>query len=279
MDLLNNKLKERELAVRVIDAGTNAGTVITQPKTGLAARIMEPEESQEWGTDVLMTIGNRPIRQAALTSLTNYLKESGSAPTDDVRNQRAMLELVRIENTLASLPESTREAKMQIEQAAAEIVNGASFSETATKYSRGPLVGDATITITRNCPFGLFLEKEAFATEEGKVTPVLPGLTGYVLFEVKKHNKGETSATDTTEGRIILVPYHPDPRTVDEVRARAALGQVEMSLRDKDVINMLPAMLRPNKILPSESASPTKAQDVKKPGQTDAGTPPVKKKK
>ena len=116
---------------------------------------------------------------------------------------------------------------------------------------------------------GRILEKEAFATDVGKVTRVVPGLTGYVLFEVKEQNKGETRATDTTEGRIILIPYHPDPKTVDQVRARAALGQVDMALRDSDVVNMLPSMLRPQTLKPTPGATPVR--EVKKQPAKDAG--------
>jgi len=268
MSLLRDKLQHRNLSCREIDAGSGAVAPTKPLQHGRTAQLMSAPDIEKLGKDTMLTVGGRPVRQPDFDMLCAYLEASGSAPTEDVRHQRAMLELIRIENTIASFPAAAREAESQMGAAAAEVANGASFVETATKYSRGPLVGDAKMTITRNCPFGLFLEKEVFDAKEGAVTKVVPGLTGYVMFKVEKHINGATRPEDKVEGRIIVVPYHPDPKELDKARARAALGQVALMLRDEQVVGLLPAMLRPGKVLPAKEL-PTKQNGKQDAEKTD----------
>jgi hypothetical protein len=41
---------------------------------------------------------------------------------------------------------------------------------------------------------------------------------------------------------MILVPYHPDPAEIDQVRNRAIMGPIEIAVRDDDAFKKLPTL-------------------------------------
>jgi hypothetical protein len=237
------------------------------------ARLMTPDEVQQHGADVLMTVNGRPVRYSALDGMISYLQGFTASGDDSARQQRAMLELIRLESTLAAFPESADVAAQQIKEARQLLDGGGEFGEVARQYSRGPLQEDGKVKITRNCPFGLAVEMAAFATDEGKLTDAIQGYTGYVLVQVDKKTKGTNPDgapnpdLDQVEARMILVPYHPDPAEIDQVRNRAIMGPIEIAVRDDDALGKLPTLYRAST-----------AKDEKLPIAPDTGDKEVEKK-
>ena len=249
--MLGGKFSDRKLNMRSIDAGTNSVAPAMSAPQKKPATLLSDDQKKALGSDAMLLIEGRPIREAEFNTRKTYLEAAGSAPTEDVRNQRAMLELLRIEAAIGSYPQAAAEANKQMLDAQQEIQDGKEFVEVAKKYSRGPLVQDAKMTVTRNCPYGLLIEKAAFETPEGKATGIIRGLNGYAMIHVDKQNKDDDPRRCSVEGRMILIPYHPDPGELQQIQSRVALGQVNLQLRDKDVINSLPVMMRPSQVIDS----------------------------
>jgi hypothetical protein len=247
---LIEKFRVRGLEVRSIDAGTTTVTAVAAPVTPTQrqARLMTPKELQAFGADVLMTVNGRPVSYAALDQMLAYLKGFPASGDDSTRQQRAMLELIRLESTLAAFPESALAAEQQVQEALKRLQDGTEFGEVARQYSRGPLQEEGKIKVTRNCPFGLAVEMAAFATEAGKLSATIQGYTGYVLLKVDSATKGANpdgaanADLDVVDAHMILVPYHPDPAEIDQVRNRAIMGPIEIAVRDDDAFKKLPTL-------------------------------------
>lgn len=279
-ELLRQKLTDRDMDFRSIDAGkAGPSGPIAQPVARREARLMTAKELDTFGADVLLTVDGRPVLQSDFSALRSYLDTlvAPDQPQDvqqrmaESRDQRAMLELMRIETTIANAQEAATEAELTIGEALAEIRGGADFAQVAKKFAQGPLAEDAKVVITRNCPFGLLVEKAAFATEEGQTTPVVRGSSGYVVVKVEERKEGETPLASQVHGRMLMVPYHPDPAELDRIRASLVLGQVALALRDKAVIHFLPPQLRPAQVIDPNQEKEAIDLDA---GHTDAEPAP-----
>jgi hypothetical protein len=270
---LQAKLKQRSMDIKSIDAGKSANAPTAQAPARRPAVLMSEEQVAAQGKDTLMLVEGQPIRQSDLDGLMQYMEQSGTAPTADVRQQRAVLELVRTAAVMGSLGEATADALRQMQEARAAAEGGEDFVEVAKKFSRGPLVDDAKLTFTRNCPYGLAVERAVFATAPGQMTDIIAGQTSFILVKVEKVNSSDEPLTATVEGRVIMIPYHPDPTEIQQVQTRVALGQASMQLRDKQVLEILPTMLRPSGVA---GEKPTQSDSDAAPKADDAQKAPVK---
>jgi PPIC-type PPIASE domain len=283
---LNQKLANRTLEVRAIDAGLGnvAPAFQPTPSTPQSARVMTGDESTGLPEEVMMVAEGSYVTWSEYQTLVDYLSTIPAAGDASARDQRATLELVRIHAVLGAFPESSDEAKEHIHAAQEELANGQDFHEVLNRYGTGPnMVQDGRVQITHFCPYGLFVEQAAFATEPGKISAPIQGLTGFVLLAVDKVTKGEKPDADVVDARMIVVPYNSDPTDLDKVRLRAATGQVEVKVRSDAVMDKLPPMLRPKgevapvKKLEAGAVAPATLDPTKGPVKEEEATPIPKK--
>lgn len=265
---LRDRLQNRKVDYRTIDAGTSAIASVTtpQPMQPQLARRMTSEELQKYPEEVLMVVQGRPVRRADLQRTIDYLATVPAAGDEAARQQRATMEVIRLEAMLASFEESHTEAQSQIQAAAQELADGKTFAEVQNRYGRGPnLAAEGKVQITRFTPFGLEVEAVAFSTPEGKVSAPVRGASGYAIVAVDKVQKSDQDAGDLIEARLLFVPYHGDPGEMDKVRNMAMTGQVDLVVRDDAALQMLPMGLRPQgavqKGLPRELKAETIAPE------------------
>ncbi|MGE3175131.1 MAG: hypothetical protein AB7O97_21060 [Planctomycetota bacterium] len=273
-DELRDKLHNRNLDVRAIDAGRASGMSSIPPSAAAPiqrreARLMDEAERNGLPENILMQVGGSLVNGSEYQQLLDYLATLPGVGGEPERRQRALLELVRIHAVLGSFPESMEAGMERIRSAATELAEGAQFDAVRAQYDTSKNIGkDGKVQITRLCPYGLFVEMAAFATEIGKVSTPVRGLTGYVLVAVDGITRGETSQHDVVDARILIVPYHDNPAELDAVRLKAATGQVDVAVRTQELLDGLPAVYRVQAMKPVEE----KPVDVK-PGEIKPGQP------
>lgn len=242
--MLKDKIANRALNVRSIDAGTSAAAPVAtmQPRK---ARMMTPEERHDAGDDVLLIAAGRPVRQAQVDELMNYLRSSPTSGDDELRSQKVMFELIRTEATAGAFGDSARKAEAQIQAIAAELAAGKPFEELA-KQSTGPGADQGgKIEVTRNTYFGVKLEQVAFTTKEGGVSSPFLTPMGWCILRCNKQLKGETPDSDRVECGLIQIALNSDPKQLGQIQSQVATGQIDLALRDEKVMAMLPPLFRP----------------------------------
>lgn len=236
-----------EPKLKVIDAGTSAAMVAATPAANMPrkARVAQDSEMEAMTEDVLFMVNGRTIRRAAVDELVDYMKGFAGSGTDEIRMQRAVMELIRTEAAHGAFLAQAEDASARIREMEAELQKGASFADLA-KASAGPGAenGGSLGMITRNTPHGLKLEQIAFGTRPGAVSPIFRSPQGFNLLKVEKFEKGETVDQDKVEVRLILVPFAEDLGEVRQVQMAVATGQIEVVLRDESFREMLPAQFR-----------------------------------
>jgi hypothetical protein len=272
-DVLREKFAGRALAPRSTDAGTSAiaAPAPVAQATIKRARIMTDAEAKQQA-EAMYIVDGRPVSRAQVDAMLTYLKTFPASGDDQSRAQRATMEVIRIESMLAAVPDQASQAKKLIEEASAKVAGGMAFGEAAKVYSSGPgLLQDGKVTITHFSPLGLAVEAAAFQGKDGSVVGPLLSANGFVLVQIEKHVKGDTADADQVEARLIQVPFHPDPKEMEQIRQRASVGKIDVVARDQAAMEMLPMYLRPpasiapqqpaNKQLPKADLSD---EDVKK---------------
>jgi hypothetical protein len=256
--LLRSKFAERAFQVRAIDAGQSAAASVFNANvapitTPQRARPFSDVESKSLHADVIMTVDGSTVTQAELDQLIAYLGTMPSPGDRPAMQQRATLELIRIHALMAAFPDTAKEARNNIATAREELGKGQDFDEVLKRYGTGPnMAQGGKVQITRYCPYGLAVEAAAFSGKEGEITQPVTGLTGMVLLHLGKRMAQEgsqdTGPSETIDARMIQVPYNLDQAAVDKQRGRAALGQVEIAVRNDEIMAMLPAMYRANPV-------------------------------
>jgi hypothetical protein len=66
---------------------------------------------------------------------------------------------------------------------------------------------------------------------------------------------------------LLQIPYLADPKDMEQARQKAALGKIDVAVRDEKMFERLPAFLQP---LPAPVVPPTKADDASKAPKVDS---------
>ncbi|MCR9248610.1 MAG: peptidylprolyl isomerase [bacterium] len=252
--MLANKLARQPQSIKSIDAGTK-----TPPRPKAApvqkARTFTPGELQSHGADTMMLVDGIAVKQAEFEGLMNYMRSLANTGTDAMRSQRILFELIRTYAVAAAFPDSN--AKQRATSVADQMKNGADVFELVE--SNSAVLGaqpDGTITVTRNSFLGTSLEKAAFELKEGETSAPFRNVFGFCVLQATKIEKGAKPELDRIIAKGVQVRYVDDQNRLNMAQGNASRGQVEVVARDDKVLEMLPAMYRPNPVAPVKPADP-----------------------
>ncbi|MEY4673887.1 MAG: PPIC-type domain [Planctomycetota bacterium] len=276
--MLQDKIANRKLELRAIDAGSTPSAapaaVQNLAPTGMepkVARVAGPDEVGSMPADVLMTINGRSVTSKDLAELVEYQKAFAASGNDELRNARAVVELLRIETAHAKFAESAEKALEAAQQALKMLDGGKPFGDVAKQFSKMPGAdnGGELGWVTRNSYHGLAIERMGFTTKVGTHSGIFRSPLGYTILQVGKFEKGEHAPQvsevpeegsedqkaankdprdrDKLQAKIILIPYGNDLAEVRNTQNDVAMGNLDIVVRNDEVMAMLPAMFRAKK--------------------------------
>jgi hypothetical protein len=243
--ILAEKLGAKKPTWKAIDAGVAVSPVqampmSTQPR---AARVGNPDEFADHGNDVMLTVNGRPVTRGAYDQLMEHLAKTPNAGAEAQRSQRVLLELIQLEGIAAMFPDN--EAAERTGDLVGQLEAGKPIAELAKAVGTLPgAAEDGRIELTRNSMYGLRFEREAFATEPGRRARPFRTANGLVILQVDSMVKGATPEQDKLVLHAIQVPYTPDAQQLQKVQASVSMGQIDVVVRDDQVLAMLPEMFR-----------------------------------
>ncbi len=241
--MLASKLGQRGQTFKAIDAGTAA--TAPAPVTELRrARVMTAQELEAQPKDVLLTVNGRPIRQGQFDELMTYLKSSPTSGDDSQRAQRVLFDLVRTESVVAALPENP--AIGQVGDVMGQLESGKAIADLAK--SVGTVQGaqpDGSVDVTRNSVLGTKVEQVAFSLQAGQRSRAFHTPQGIAVIQVDSLEKGASPELDKVKAHIVQVPWQADPTVIQKAQAAAATGQLDLLVRDQQVLDMMPQMWKP----------------------------------
>jgi len=246
--MLAEKLGVRGQAFKNIDAGTSASA--PAPVAPMSkARLMTPAELESQPKDVmfLLSVQGKPgyaVRQTQYDELMQYLASSPASGNDEIRAQRVMFDLIRTFSVVAAFPENAAEG--QIADIYGELESGKKMADIVKTY--GVVQGakeDGSIEVTRNSYLGTKVEQVAFSLQPGQRSRPFHGPQGMMVLEVDSAEKGATPDLDKLMARIVLSSYQADPATLQKAQSAAVSGQVDIAVRDQQVMDLLPALFKP----------------------------------
>lgn len=241
-DLLTKKFERRSLSVRAIDAGQ--WTLAAQPTTPQVAprhaRLMQSDELAIYGDDVMMLVSGTPISRTLFNQLVAH---QGDQVPADVRGQMAVYELIRTEGTAAEFTESDVEGLLQ--EITTKLAAGKTVAELVPTYGTLPgAAEDGRIEVTRNSRFGPRLEQLAFSSEVGATTRPFRHHGGVVVLHKVGVEKGASPELDKVIAHALHVPYSNDPAQLQKAQVAISSAQIEIVVRDKATMMLLPMMFR-----------------------------------
>ncbi|HEU4418604.1 MAG TPA: peptidylprolyl isomerase, partial [Planctomycetota bacterium] len=240
--MLANKLQGPAQAFRAIDAGVNRPPAAAPTPQPRLARIGAGDELASFPPDVMMVVNGRPINRSLFDAIMTHMKVAGGAEPENMRAQRVLYDLVAIEVMSGAFAES--EAEVGLGEVLAELDKGKTMQELAKKH--GTLQGDpdGRVEVTRNSPLGPRLEYIAFETKPGTRAKPFRNARGIVLLQVDSLEKGATPDLDKVIGTAIQIPFSSDPATLARAQQNVNLAQMDIIVRDADVLAMLPQRWR-----------------------------------
>ncbi|MEY3160722.1 MAG: PPIC-type domain [Planctomycetota bacterium] len=273
--MLQDKIASRKLELRSIDAGTTPSAASNVPASVLApgqepkkARVAGQDEVGNMTADVAMTINGRNVTFKDLEELVAYQTAFSASGNDELRKARAVVELLRIETAHAKFAENAEKALEAAQQALKMLEGGKPFGDVAKLFSKMPGAegGGDLGWVTRNSYHGLAIERIGFNTKVGANSGIFRSPLGYTILQVVKFEKGEHTPQAAEEGsedqkaanqdprdrdklqaKIILIPYGTDVAEVRNTQNDVAMGNVDIVVRNDEVMAMLPAMFRASK--------------------------------
>ncbi len=276
--MLQDKIATRKLELRSIEAGTTPSAAANVPASAIApgvepkkARVAGPDEVGSMAADVAMTINGRSVTHKDLQDLVEYQKAFSASGNDELRMARAVVEMLRIETAHAKFAESAEQALEAAQQALKMLEGGKPFGDVAKQFSKMPNAegGGDLGYVTRNSYHGLAIERMGFATKVGEHSGIFRSPLGYTILLVTKFEKGEHTPQvsevaeegsedqqaankdprdrDKLQAKIILVPYGTDIAEVRNTQNDVAMGNLDIVVRNDEVMAMLPAMFRATK--------------------------------
>ncbi|MEZ6037493.1 MAG: hypothetical protein R3F29_08435 [Planctomycetota bacterium] len=243
-NLLRNKLNRPEHNFRAIDAGASAASqpLAAPRQQRKAARIGTAEELGQQPEGTMLVVEGRGISQGFFDKVMDYMREH-SAGDEAVKAQRVLFDMIRTEAMAAAFYESEGEAKFG--DVLGQLQQGKSVAELAKET--GSVNGadpEGRVEVTRNSPHGPFFEHIAFTTEPGTDAAPFRNAFGYVLMHVDSIEKGATPEQDKAICHVAQVGY-ADRAEVARAQLRVNTGQIEVIVRDQEVLDMLPALFKP----------------------------------
>ena len=241
--MLASKLGQRGQSFKAIDAGTTAAAPAPAPEMR-RARVMTAQELATQPKDVLLAVNGRPIRQGQFDELMNYMKSSPASGDESLRAQRVLFDLVRTESVVAALPENPAEG--QVGDVMGQLESGKPIADLAK--SVGTVQGaqpDGSVEVTRNSVLGPKVEQVAFSLQAGQRSRAFHTPQGIAVVQVDSIEKGASPDLDKVKAHIVQVPWQADPAVIQKAQAAAATGQLEILVRDQQVLDMLPQMWKP----------------------------------
>lgn len=238
------KLGKRGQTFAAIDAGSNAPPPSVAAPTMRKARVMTAEELSQHGQDVVATVNGLPVRQGQIDALLNYLKSSPVAGDDTQRAQRVWFDVIRTQAMVASFPEN--EAGARIADALGELEQNKPFAEVVKHF--GTVQGaqpDGSVEITRNSFLGTQFEQLAFTLQPGSRSRPFYTAQGAAILHVDAVEKGASPELDKVKAKVIQVAWQTDPATLQRALTAATTGQVEVLVRDANVLKQLPPLYQP----------------------------------
>lgn len=227
-------------AFRTLDAGKSAvAQAVAPPVAPRPARLMADDERANFTGDTMLVVNGSPIRQQLYDELMTYQE---TLPGDDaqksVRSMMAIADLVRIETIATTFAESGAEAHLA--DAVSELDSGKSFEEVVKAHGTlRDTPADGRIQVMRRSPWGVRFEQVAFSTPVGKHSRPFRHHSGFVVIKPEEFVKGATPDVDKVVVRVLCVPYG-EPEAITKAEGMLANGQVEIVVRDKEVLRMLP---------------------------------------
>jgi hypothetical protein len=88
-------------------------------------------------------------------------------------------------------------------------------------------------------------EMVAFATKPGTNSKPFRTANGVVIFHSKAVEKGATPELDKVIGHVVQVPYTTEEGVLQKAQLAVNMGQVEITVRDAQTLELLPQMFRP----------------------------------
>ncbi len=254
--LLSDKLTARSQSFRSIDAGVIATPVPQAPPAAPRyARISTKDEMASLPQDTMLTVNGRPVSRGNFNQLMDHLRLSPSTGDESMRAQRALFELVMTEGMAAAFPES--EAEGILADVLPQLEQGKSMADLAKAI--GTVRGaspEGRVELTRNSNFGPHFEQIAFATAAGQRARPFRNAQGIVVLAVESNEKGATPELDKVTGTAIQIPHSTDQGALQKAQMSISMGQLDIVVRDDEVLQMLPPVWRQPAPVPEQIPTP-----------------------
>lgn len=239
-DLLRG-LGKNKISWRAIDAGKTMATSspTAPPMARRPARLMADDEKASAARDTMLMVNGNAISQPAYDELMAYLGATpGDAQVQSMRSMMCLADLIRIEVMTNEFRENGSETRLA--EALAEMEGGKGIGDVIKKYGTlRDVPADGKIEVTRNSVHGPRFEFVAFSTPAGARSRPFRHHTGFVVIQVDSVAKGATPELDKISAQVLCVPY-AEAEAVLKTESQLANGQVDIVVRDKDVMRMLP---------------------------------------
>ncbi len=245
--LLSTKLQRGKPVFKSIDAGKPASAVpIAPPRVQRKyARIGNAEEMNFGGNTMMIMVNDRAISQASYDGVMDYLRESGNTGTEELRAQRVLFDLIRVEAVASQFLENEGEIKLSENLA---LLEDGTKSMAAAAAEFGSVAGakeDGAVQVTRNSILGPYFEYVAFSTPVGKMSRPFRTTNGYALIKVDSVEKGAQTGLDKVLCHVVQFAYSPDQKVMQQAQFKVNSGQVDIRVRDQAVLDLLPALFKP----------------------------------
>jgi hypothetical protein len=247
-ELLIEKFANRTFEVQTIDAGaSNALPAMAPPVARRHARLMLEDEIANYPENVLVVVNGNPITRERVQHLVEH---QNPATPEEQRTQLALSELIRVEAIASEFADS--DAMAQAMQVAQQVAGGKKLAELIPSYSTlDGAKSDGAIDVQRHSPYGLSLEQAAFDAKPGEHVAPLRHSQGIVLLEVDSIEKGASPEQDKVIAHALLVPYTTEKDRHIQAQLEVARGQMDIVVRDKDAMRMLPQIYRDPEMFPA----------------------------
>jgi hypothetical protein len=239
--MLAQKLGKRGQTFKAIDAGTSVAAAPAAVAPAKKARLMEAKEVEGQPADVMLLVGNQPIKQGQFDELMAYLATSPVAGDEASRAQRVLFDLVRTASVVGAFPENG--ALGQVGDLLGQLQSGKPIAELIKAV--GSVQGakeDGSVEITRNSYLGTKVEQVAFTLKAGEPSRPFATPQGLLILQVDSLEKGASPELDKVKAKALLVPWQADPAALQKAQVAAMQGQVDLVVRNQQVLDMLPAM-------------------------------------
>ena len=240
--MLANKLQSPAQTFRAIDAGVNRPPAAAPTPQPRLARIGAGDELAGFPPDVMLIVNGRPINRSLFDAIMTHMKVAGGAEPENMRAQRVLYDLVAIEVMSGAFAES--EAEVGLGEVLSELDKGKTMQELAKKHGILQSDPDGRVEVTRNSPLGPRLEYIAFETKPGTRAKPFRNARGIVLLQVDSFEKGATPDLDKVIGTAVQIPFSSDAATLARAQQNVNLAQMDIIVRDADVLAMLPQRWR-----------------------------------